>query len=110
MNDNIGNRNNSPISAFCVKYSIDELVLQLSAPIVLLHIVTKKCYKDDSRQKLLRSSKNVDKQEINSFKHFCEINITFIDLHQSDSIFSFKSTSAEVLFILSIAFPYVYKV
>ena len=104
MDDNIGNRNNSPyifkvcfeedinindkikfttktllsdenkcmipISAFCVKYPIDELVLQLSAPIGLLHTVSRKCYKDDSRQKLLHSSKNVDQQEINGFKHY----------------------------------------
>ncbi len=57
-----------PLSSFCVKYPIDELVLKVSAPIGLLHTMRKKCYRDASRQLQVFSSKNVDQEEIEGYR------------------------------------------
>ena len=59
-----------PLSSFCVKYPIDELVIRLSAPTGLLHTVRKKCYKDFGRSFTVYSSKNVEQEELNGFKTY----------------------------------------
>lgn len=59
-----------PMSLFCAKYPIDELILRVSVPIGLIHTVRRTCYRDTAREVQVYSSKRVEQEDAGGYRTY----------------------------------------